>query len=196
MTALANRLKEEIASYLPNTTIAGGAAVYEHINNAFYDELTPITSYKAYMVSPGNHEANCDNGGTTDKKTGVAYTEAICPVGQTNFTGYRNRFRMPSGPSGGLESFWYSYDHGMTHFVSIDTETDLGHGLLGPDEGSPEFGGPFAMKNAQVEWLTNDLASVDRTKTPWVVVLGHRPFYNSVYGSVCTNCSDVFEPIL
>lgn len=97
-------IKEEDGGYLPNTTIVNNPTVYEHINNAFYDELANITSYKAYMVSPGNHEANCDNGKATFNKT--AYTEAICPVGQTNFTGYRNRFRMPSGPSGGLENFW------------------------------------------------------------------------------------------
>lgn len=99
-------IKEEIGGYLPNTSRVDYPTVYEHINNAFYDELVNITSYKPYMVSPGNHEANCDNGGTTDKTINVTYTEAICPVGQTNFTGYINRFRMPSGPSGGLGNFW------------------------------------------------------------------------------------------
>jgi hypothetical protein len=46
--------------------------------------------------------------------------------GQTNFTGYRNHFRMPSSESGGVENFWYSFDFGMTHYVQFDTETDLG----------------------------------------------------------------------
>jgi len=71
-------------------------------------------------VGPGNHEANCDNGGTG------AYTASICMPGQTNFTGYRNHFRMPSSESGGVENFWYSFDFGMTHYVQFDTETDLG----------------------------------------------------------------------
>ena len=129
-------LKEEIQQYISGgINIPQGYQTYEHINNGFYDELENITEFKPYMVSPGNHEANCDNGGVTDKTTKIAYNESICVMGQTNFTGYRNRFRMPSKPSGGLENFWYSYDHGMTHFVSIDTETDLGHGLVGPDEG-------------------------------------------------------------
>lgn len=72
------------------------------------------------MVGPGNHEANCDNGGTG------GYTASICVPGQTNFTGYRNHFRMPSAESGGVENFWYSFDFGMTHYVQFDTETDLG----------------------------------------------------------------------
>lgn len=187
-------LKEEIGGYLPNTSRVDNPTVYEHINNAFYDELQVLSAYKPYMVSPGNHESNCDNGGTTDKSIGVKYTTSICPVGQLNFTGYINRFRMPSQRVGGQGNFWYSYDHGLAHFVHIDTETDLGHGLIGPDEGSPEFSGPFGLMNQQINWLTKDLASVDRTKTPWVVVLGHRPFYNSA-GGICTNCSAAFEPL-
>jgi hypothetical protein len=71
------------------------------------------------VVGPGNHESNCDNGQ-------AGFGTSICMPGQTNFTGYRNHFRMPSFESGGLENFWYSFDFGMTHFVQFDTETDLG----------------------------------------------------------------------
>ena len=81
---------------------------------------------------------------------------------------------MPSAESGGTGNFWYSYDHGMVHFVQFNTETDLGNGLVGPDEpgGSDvENSGPFgSYPDAQVDWLKADLASVDRKKTPWVVV--------------------------
>jgi acid phosphatase type 7 len=63
-----------------------------------------VTAFKPYLVAVGNHEANCDNGNPNT---------TICVEGQTNFTGYRNHFRMPSDVSGGLENFWYSYDYGM-----------------------------------------------------------------------------------
>lgn len=101
---------------------------------------------------------------------------------------------MPSGPSGGVGNFWYSYDYGMTHFVHIDTETDLGNGLVGPDEGSPEFGGPFGSANQQINWLTKDLASVNRTVTPWIVIFGHRGWYLSS-ASACPTCQTAFENI-
>lgn len=52
-------LKEEIQGFLPNTTIEGGAKVYESMLNQFYDEMTAVTGVKPYMVGPGNHEANC-----------------------------------------------------------------------------------------------------------------------------------------
>lgn len=81
---------------------------------------------------------------------------------------------MPSAESGGTGNFWYSFDHGMAHFIQLDTETDIGHGFIGPDEpGQPEGmdSGPFgSYMDAQVDWLQNDLKNVDRKKTPWVIV--------------------------
>jgi hypothetical protein len=71
-------LKEELSGFEPNTTIADGYKVYESILNEFYDEMTPITTTRPYMVGPGNHEANCDNGGTTDKVHNIVYTADIC----------------------------------------------------------------------------------------------------------------------
>ena len=65
--------------------------------------------------------------------------------------------------------FWYSFDYGMTHFLIIDTETDLGVGLVGPDEtgGSQnDQDGPFgSYKDQQVDFITNDLLGVDRSVT-------------------------------
>jgi acid phosphatase type 7 len=39
-------LKEEIQKSLPNTSLAGGAAVYECILNGFYDQITVVTGKK------------------------------------------------------------------------------------------------------------------------------------------------------
>jgi len=64
----------------------------------------------------------------------------------------------------------------MVHYVQLDTETDLGHGFISPDEpgGSEnEDSGPFnPIMNAQTTWLSADLAAVNRTLTPWVIVAG------------------------
>jgi hypothetical protein len=34
------------------------------------------------MVGPGNHEANCDNGGTSDAANNISYTYTICLPGK------------------------------------------------------------------------------------------------------------------
>lgn len=62
----------------PNTTIEDGYKVYESILEEYYDEMTPITTIKPYMVGPGNHESNCVNGDVKDKLNGVTYTADIC----------------------------------------------------------------------------------------------------------------------
>lgn len=187
-------LKEELADYLP-FNLTSGPEMYEAILNEFYDGIQPLTSVKPYMVAPGNHDANCDNGGSG------SYDISICLPGQLNFTGYLNHWNMPSSTSKGVSSMWYSYNYGMVHFVHMDTETDLGNGLIGPDEingGNDENAGPFGTyENEQVDWLANDLKSVDRFITPWVIVIGHRPWYVSAAASdTCTVCQEAFEKIL
>jgi len=174
-----------------------GVELYETLLEQFYDEMQPVTSVKPYMTGPGNHEGNCYNGGTSDKANNITYTDSFCLEGQNNYTGYRSHFRMPGPESGGEGSMWYSWDFGLTHFVQIDTETDLGHGLIGPTEpgGSEGFHtGPFGTPNQQIDWLERDLASVDRSKTPWVVVLAHRPYY--VNGGGEDVVRQAFEPTL
>lgn len=105
---------------------------------------------------------------------------------------------MPGNESGGVGSFWYSFDYGMAHFVSLDGETDFpfspewpflrdieGHNETLPTEDQTFItdSGPFGAINGSIEenesyeqfnWLAKDLASVDRTKTPWVIAMSHR----------------------
>src|ERR1051326_5078173 len=114
--------------------------------------------------------------------------------GQTNFTGFRNHFPMPSHQSGGVENFWYSWDYGMVHFVQVNTETDFPNAPDLPGGEGKENAGPFAPTGAQLAWLEHDLAHVDRKRTPWVIVAGHRPWY--VSGGKCSECQTAFEPLL
>ena len=50
----------------------------------------------------------------------------------------------------------------MVHFVMISTEHN------------------FTAGSRQYQWLENDLASVDREVTPWIILAGHRPMYCSI----------------
>jgi hypothetical protein len=101
---------------------------------------------------------------------------------------------MPSTSSGGLENFWYSWDHGMVHFISFNTETDYPNAADEPGGEGLENAGPFAPNGTQLAWLEKDLKSVDRTKTPWIIVSGHRPWYVST--TPCPECQSAFEPLL
>lgn len=100
---------------------------------------------------------------------------------------------MPSAESAGVESFWYSFDYGPVHFINFNTETDYPNAADEPGGEGAENAGPFAPNGTQLEWLKNDLASVDRSKTPWVVASGHRPWY--VSAAECFECQAAFEPL-
>jgi len=69
---------------------------------------------------------------------------------------YFARFNMPN-----KNSPWYSFNLGPVHFTLMSTEHD------------------FRINTAQYKYLSNDLAKVDRSKTPWVIFSGHRPMYIS-----------------
>ena len=55
---------------------------------------------------------------------------------------------------------------GPVHFVSMSTEAYF----------------QYAGSKEQFAWLEQDLASVSRERTPWVIVYGHRSIYCSCDG--------------
>ena len=91
--------------------------------------------------------------------------------------------------------FWYSFEYGMVHVVMFDTETDFTDAPDAPGGSAGLDSGPFGATNQQIEFLEADLASVDRTVTPWLIVGGHRPWY-STGGNGCDPCQTAFEPLL
>ncbi|KKA30953.1 hypothetical protein TD95_001328 [Thielaviopsis punctulata] len=143
-----------------------------------------------------------------------------CPPSQRNFTAYQNRFRMPGSETNGVGSMWYSFDYGLAHFVSLDGETDYAYSPEWPfirenkgKSGAPAESdtyitdsGPFGnidnneyKENSayqQIQWLKSDLDKVDRTKTPWVFVMSHRPMYSTEGSSYLKDVRSAFEQIM
>lgn len=116
-------------------------------------------------------------------------------------------------------NFWYSFDYGLAHFVSLNSETDFAYSPEWPfirdTGGKSELpaenqtystdSGPFGYINGdwrdnsnyeQINWLKQDLAKVDRKKTPWVIAMAHRPMYSSQVSSYQYDVRDAFEDIL
>lgn len=57
---------------------------------------------------------------------------------------------------------WYSFDWGFIHWIVFSTEDG------------------FDSLSIQYNWIKRDLQRVNRLKTPWIIVVGHRPMYSSV----------------
>ena len=72
--------------------------------------------------------------------------------------------------------------------------------------GSALNGGNFAAKGVQLDWLKKDLetARSPPCTTPWIIVLGHRPWYGSVpwysehapKSDNCDTCRNAFAELL
>mmetsp|Transcript_29985 Transcript_29985/g.84598 ORF Transcript_29985/g.84598 Transcript_29985/m.84598 type:complete len:566 (+) Transcript_29985:117-1814(+) len=75
---------------------------------------------------------------------------------------YTERYPSPWRSSGSSSPLWYSIDIGPMHLISL--------------AGSYSPIGPYT---AQRRWLEKDLVAVDRSVTPWLVVMWHVPWYNS-----------------
>ena len=126
---------------------------------------------------------------------------------------------MPGAETGGVGNFWYSFDYGLAHFIAIDAETDFVDSPEYPFARDVDYkdtlpteqqtyitdSGPFGAVDgsytdnkayAQYQWLAKDLASVDRTKTPWVIAMGHRPMYSSGVSSYQKILREAFESLM
>lgn len=209
------------------------SVIYESNWDLWQQWMNSVTMKIPYLTMPGNHEAACaefdgpgniltaylndDKLNSTVPKEDLTYYS--CPPSQRNFTAYQNRFRMPGAESGGVGGFWYSFDYGMVHFISLNGETDYAKSPESPflddltgDETLPTEeqtyitdSGPFGYIHnndytnnqayEQVQWLAKDLAAVDRKKTPWVIAMSHRPMYSSQVASYQKHIRTAFEPL-
>lgn len=83
-----------------------------------------------------------------------------------NFSAYKHRFFMPGTLDGGGsgDNMFFSWNLGYTHFIALNSETAVDTANFAENE---------------IEWVRENLAAVDRSKTPWIVAHFHRPMYCS-----------------
>ncbi|KAK2572788.1 putative inactive purple acid phosphatase 2 [Acropora cervicornis] len=167
----------ETADYATREAETGSAALvihdgdisyargYAYIWEQWFALIEPYATIVPYMVAIGNHEQDHLSGGSKDPSgaPGEGFHPWWAPGYGTDSGGECGvpmfyRFHMPDN---GNAVWWYSFDYGSIHFLIMSTENNF-------TAGSPQY-----------EWMENDLKSVNRTLTPWVVIAGHRPMYSS-----------------
>uniref|UniRef100_A0A0D9V6T2 Purple acid phosphatase n=1 Tax=Leersia perrieri TaxID=77586 RepID=A0A0D9V6T2_9ORYZ len=135
----------------------------------FLHLITPLASQVSYMTAIGNHERDYAGSGSVYPNLDSG---GECGVA------YESYFPMPSSSK---DKPWYSIEQGSVHFVVMSTEHE------------------FSEKSEQYNWMVEDLPSVDRSRTPWLIFIGHRPMYSSNSGilpSVDPNFVASVEPVL
>ncbi|KAK6931311.1 Purple acid phosphatase, N-terminal [Dillenia turbinata] len=154
--------KPAFISHVGDISYARG---YSWLWDTFFTQIEPVASKVAYHVCIGNHEYDWPLQPWKGNWSQPVYGKdggGECGVP------YSLKFHMPgnsSEPTGthapATENLYYSFDMGAVHFLYISTETN------------------FFPGSNQYNFIKHDLETVDRKKTPFVVVQGHRPMYTT-----------------
>ncbi|GAV72122.1 Metallophos domain-containing protein/Metallophos_C domain-containing protein [Cephalotus follicularis] len=83
-------------------------------------------------------------------------------IGETKpFKPYSHRYHVPYKASGSTAPFWYSIKRASAYIIVLSSYSAYG------------------KYTPQYNWLEAELPNVNRTETPWLIVLMHCPWYNS-----------------
>ena len=145
----------------------------QYLWDSYGEMIEPLASTIPWMVCPGNHEIEFN---------GSDYTNL--------FTAFESRYRMPYvkqaefgdviiksaiNPKTGMPfctpsvfqteynfgNSFFSFDSGLAHIIYLNPYTNS------------------LPSSEQFNWLQNDLESVERNITPWLIVVMHCPWYSS-----------------
>ncbi|KAF6165186.1 hypothetical protein GIB67_000770 [Kingdonia uniflora] len=157
--------KPAFISHVGDISYARG---YSWLWDTFFNQIEYVASKVPYHVCIGNHEYDWP---LQPWKPDWAQTVYRRDGGGECGVPYSIRFNMPgnsSVPTGthapATRNLYYSFDAGVVHFLFMSTETN------------------FLPGSNQYNFIKSDLEIVDRKKTPFVVVQGHRPMYTTSNG--------------
>ncbi|CAH0515061.1 unnamed protein product [Peronospora belbahrii] len=144
---------------------------HAYIWDKFFHIIEPYATRVPYMISIGNHEYDYMTGGANDP-SGATRADGEMDF-QPEWGNYGEdssgecsvpMFYRWSAPATGNGIYWYSFDYGGIHVIQISSEHDWRRG------------------SKQYKWLENDLKSVNRSETPWIVLTAHRMMYSTQIG--------------
>lgn len=138
---------------------------YELLPTRLCKQAQPLAATKPWAVNLGNHE-------TYDKANGIEaisaryrYSGMPFPAGSPDEC-VDNACMCPSSaphPVCPCSIWYFSYEVGPVHLISV----------------SSFYPGGFGPTSPLTLWLQKDLAAVSRSRTPWLLVSLHAPWYNS-----------------
>ena len=129
------------------------AVGYLSVIDDYLDMVDSFASKFPYGVGLGNHEYDWPS--FPPKRIPAIYT-GVDSGGECGVPSVRY---FPVADTDLTNTSWWSTEVGMIHMAIINTEID------------------YTIDSPQWQWLDADLAAVNRSKTPWLIVSGHRPMY-------------------
>ena len=144
------------------------------VGDRFMNAIQPFASKVPYMGAVGNHE--CGGGNR------MHYSRRFAGF---NFAA-RNSKAKPAGSFNSGDNMWYSWDAGLIHFVTVNTEA-WNCPNMDPTKGMGSGNCVWnpttnrSLADEFLEWFEADLEAANvpaqRAKVPWVVMYAHKAFY-------------------
>ncbi|CAM9341268.1 unnamed protein product [Ectocarpus sp. 12 AP-2014] len=136
----------------------------------YMDQIKHVASAVPWMVGVGNHERDYPTTSESRVRQELSFFTGTDSGGDCGVpTAFR--FIMPGAAEEPMaDSPWYGFDFGPVHFTVMSTEHN------------------FSVGSKQYAFIKEDLAGVDRAKTPWIVFAGHRPMYVNSGGAGAGEC--------
>jgi hypothetical protein len=145
----------------------------QHIWDEYGRDIEGTAARVPYAVAPGNHEHYYNFSAYRHRfdMPRKNISENLWWCEETPFLGaifpnsktivHQDRLDTHKQKNGEKQCLCRSWSHGGIHVLSFSTEHNYSKG------------------SEQWAWIEEDLKSVDRTITPWLLVQGHRPIYCS-----------------
>lgn len=182
---------KEVVSFDPSSggkpvslALCAGDMSYADSNQTRWDTwftiMEPLLSILPLQVAVGNHEGECD-----DEK-------------QYFLEPYESRFLMPNPkPSILLQESKCSEKHPLIHYDYGNSFYAFTDGLTRVIAVNPYT--PTHESSTQYKWLKSELETIDRSVTPWVLVMAHNPIYNTFHAhqheGFTNHMQENFEPL-
>eukprot|EP01060_Flectonema_neradi_P026922 TRINITY_DN3654_c0_g1_i1.p1 TRINITY_DN3654_c0_g1~~TRINITY_DN3654_c0_g1_i1.p1 ORF type:complete len:533 (+),score=107.30 TRINITY_DN3654_c0_g1_i1:49-1647(+) len=131
------------------------------VGDQFFNNIEQLATRVPYMVSHGNHEDAPTRRARYIESFRSQPSNAVPPT-----------FTTINGDTPTTNTLYFSWDHGLVHYISFSTE--LWHGVTDSNVNPKTF----------LKWFEQDLiaANKNRDAVPWILVHGHRPLYSSAKG--------------
>ncbi|KAH9185579.1 hypothetical protein AeNC1_012447 [Aphanomyces euteiches] len=169
-----NEMIQPVQNLTTQAIVIVGDYSYANGNHKIWDDWynlqQPVFSKLPNVGINGNHETIVSSTGWDSEKYLGYLSRAATPITKAN----RDALRT-----------YYSLNFGLVHLVFLDDY--VGNTLT---VGSDAW---LAERQAQLDWFVADLDKVDRSKTPYVTVFKHNPFYNMYTDHTCQCADKIFE---
>jgi hypothetical protein len=137
------------------------------------DQMQPLFATTPILVAPGNHEQECDRWNFRIFQAYEHYFRTPYHHPPTHWDPVPLSDRLLGQCTHASQETWsvyeggnsyYGYRHGMAHVIVLNSYTNTTKGSI------------------QYTWLEQHLVSVNRSVTPWLIVVFHCPFYTTFRG--------------